>query len=136
MKTFLARCVAFLSLVAFCTQPVAAQANTNIVEQSLTDMYTVAGLGAAGAVLGLSTLSFVEEPGDHLKNIVVGAAIGVIAGVGVVAWMQAEKSKQSMSSKSTQDFPTSRRVRWHKENHLAFSHPIKSVQSAAVNFSF
>ena len=37
-----------------------------------------AGLG--GAVLGLSTLSFYDRPQDHLVNIAIGFAVGVIGG--------------------------------------------------------
>jgi hypothetical protein len=36
--------------------------------------------GLAGAVLGLSTLSFYGRPQDRLSNIAVGFAIGVIVG--------------------------------------------------------
>jgi hypothetical protein len=36
--------------------------------------------GLAGAVLGLSTLSFYGRPQDRLSNIAVGFAIGVIGG--------------------------------------------------------
>ena len=58
--------------------------STGVLGDSLRDLYTVAGVGVAGSVLGLSTLSFVEEPGENLKNIVTGGAIGIILGVGVV----------------------------------------------------
>lgn len=36
--------------------------------------------GLAGAVLGLSTLSFYGRPQDKLNNIAIGAAIGIIGG--------------------------------------------------------
>lgn len=36
--------------------------------------------GLAGAVLGLSTLSFYGRPQDKLSNIALGAAVGVIGG--------------------------------------------------------
>ena len=55
--------------------------STGVLGDSLRDLYTVAGVGVAGSVLGLSTLSFVEEPGENLKNIVTGGAIGIILGV-------------------------------------------------------
>jgi hypothetical protein len=38
--------------------------------------------GLAGAVLGLSTLSFYGKPQQRLSNIAVGFAIGVILGTG------------------------------------------------------
>jgi hypothetical protein len=41
---------------------------------------TIVLAGVAGAILGLSTLSFYGRPQDRLSNIAVGAAIGVIVG--------------------------------------------------------
>ncbi|HAZ12032.1 MAG: hypothetical protein A2X86_06725 [Bdellovibrionales bacterium GWA2_49_15] len=66
---------------------------SSVGDESLRDMYIVLGTTAVGATLGLSTLSFVEEPGHHLKNVIVGGALGIIVGVGVVAYMQANKSR-------------------------------------------
>ncbi|OIQ19047.1 MAG: hypothetical protein BM556_07110 [Bacteriovorax sp. MedPE-SWde] len=103
----------------------------SFVDDSIRDVAIIAGTGAGGAVLGLSTLSFVEEPGDHLKNIVVGGAIGIIVGVGIVAWGQANKSKGLYESGSInpEDFSTGDRQQWHvaqsKEavKNLKVSHP-------------
>lgn len=41
---------------------------------------TIIFSGLAGAILGLSTLSFYGRPQEKLNNIAVGAALGVIAG--------------------------------------------------------
>jgi hypothetical protein len=41
---------------------------------------TIVFSGLAGAVLGLSTLSFYGRPQDKLSNIAVGFAIGIISG--------------------------------------------------------
>lgn len=41
---------------------------------------TIVFAGLAGAILGLSTLSFYGRPQDKLSNIAVGFAIGVIGG--------------------------------------------------------
>jgi hypothetical protein len=41
---------------------------------------TIIFSGLAGAILGLSTLSFYGRPQDRLSNIAVGFAVGVIAG--------------------------------------------------------
>lgn len=64
-----------------------------LLPDSKQDITVVVALAAGGAILGLSTLSFVERPKDHLKNIVVGGALGTIVGVGLVAYNQASKSK-------------------------------------------
>lgn len=41
---------------------------------------TIVFAGLAGAILGLSTLSFYGRPQEHLTNIAIGGALGVIAG--------------------------------------------------------
>lgn len=41
---------------------------------------TIVYMGLAGAVLGLSTLSFYGRPQDHLTNIPIGFGVGVIIG--------------------------------------------------------
>lgn len=41
---------------------------------------TIVYMGLAGAVLGLSTLSFYGRPQDHLTNIPLGFGVGVIIG--------------------------------------------------------
>jgi uncharacterized membrane protein YebE (DUF533 family) len=41
---------------------------------------TIVFAGLAGAILGLSTLSFHGRPQDHLSSIAVGFAFGVIGG--------------------------------------------------------
>lgn len=41
---------------------------------------TVILCGVGGAVLGLSTLSFYDERQEHLSNITMGMALGVVGG--------------------------------------------------------
>ena len=90
---------------------------SNIITDSLSDLYTVSGVGLAGCVLGLSTLSFLDQPGENLKNIVTGGAIGVIVGVGIVAWGHAGKSKGLYDSNANLDqFP--RAKDFFEENKL------------------
>ncbi len=43
-------------------------------------MATIIFSGLAGAILGLSTLSFYGRPQDKLSNIAIGFALGVIGG--------------------------------------------------------
>ncbi|EQC49067.1 hypothetical protein M899_2740, partial [Bacteriovorax sp. BSW11_IV] len=83
----------FLLLLSLVTNGAFAQDDGDIVKDSLRDISVVAGTGLGGAILGLSTLSFVEEPKEHLDNILVGGSIGIIVGVAIVAWSQATKSK-------------------------------------------
>jgi hypothetical protein len=46
---------------------------------------TVVISSGVGAALGLSTLPFYEESGEHTKNIWIGAAVGAVVGVGFAA---------------------------------------------------
>ncbi|MBC7713579.1 MAG: hypothetical protein H7177_09580 [Rhizobacter sp.] len=69
----------------------------SVADESLQDLTTVIGSGVVGAVLGLSTLSFVDKPKDHFKNIAIGGAIGMVIGVGLVIFNQANKSGASLS---------------------------------------
>ena len=98
----------------------AAELNdSKLLEDSVADMYIVAGGGIGGAVIGLSTLSFVEEPGDHLKNILVGAALGVMAGVAFVGYSTANKGRdlyyEGGSNLLNKQFQTKGRIAWHKK---------------------
>jgi hypothetical protein len=63
--------------------------NYSLADQTKNDMMVIAAAGVGGAVLGLSTLSFVDEPGDHFDNVLTGAAVGLIVGVLYVAYRQA-----------------------------------------------
>ncbi|MBC7539148.1 MAG: hypothetical protein H7281_10025 [Bacteriovorax sp.] len=68
----------------------------SIMDDSLRDMSTVLASGVVGAILGLSTLSFVDSPSSHLKNIAVGGAVGIVLGVGVVIFSQATRSSSAI----------------------------------------
>lgn len=98
----------------------AQEKNDDLIKSSVRDLTTVLVVGAGGAVLGLSTLSFVETPKDHLKNILIGGALGVIVGVGVVAYNQANASRHHLEAQAlredSSEFGTSARGRWHTEN--------------------
>ena len=85
-------------LLALCLswQNVSAQSGTSesdVLDNTLTDIYIVTGTTLSGGILGLSTLSFVSDPSANLNHVVVGSALGVILGVAIVAWRQANKSK-------------------------------------------
>ncbi|EQC45582.1 hypothetical protein [Bacteriovorax sp. Seq25_V] len=125
------------SLVLVFSPVANAQDSSTFADESLRDISIVAGLGAGGAVMGLSTLSFVEEPSDHLKNIVVGAAIGIIIGVGVVAYSQASKSKEYIEGAQIKDFSTKDRVKWHAANSFtAKSKSFSNQPQVGYTFSF
>ena len=62
-------------------------------EQALTgprkQLATIIFAGLAGSIMGLSTLSFYGRPQDHLENIAVGFAVGVIGGTAYVTYKAA-----------------------------------------------
>ena len=95
-----------------------------LVNDTKNDFLVVVGGGLAGAILGLSTLSFVEEPKEHTRNILVGASIGIIAGVGYVAFSQATRTQDMIYSEgqgasykaNIKEFGTTARSSWHGEN--------------------
>jgi len=117
--------------------------NDDILQQSMQDIFIVAGTGAAGAILGLSTLSFVEEPSEHLNNIIVGGAIGIIIGVGIVAFKQANVSQdiyqgQGYIQVSEPQMTTAMRRQWHRKNHYQINNNLGNDSSSlpGVNFQF
>jgi hypothetical protein len=113
------------SLIATSSNSFAQDNDDPLLDTSMRDALTVVAMGTVGAILGLSTLSFVEEPKEHLKNIVVGGAVGIIIGVGVVAWGQASKSRDSyqqtfdggQGALLQKEFPSYARQQWHREAH-------------------
>jgi flagellar biosynthesis protein FliR len=120
-----------------------AQNNSEVdelVADSKSDLMVVLGGGLAGAILGLSTLSFVDEPKEHTRNILMGAAIGIIAGVVYVGLTQAGKStgmiygegqEEAMNAK---DFSTNSRYAYHDE--LDKTEFIYSPLSLGYTFSY
>jgi len=112
-----------------------------LVQGTKSDLLVVISGGLAGAILGLSTLSFVDEPKEHTRNIIVGASIGIIAGVGYVAYSQASKSRDMMygppdgeaAKFDSKSFNTYARSGWHFKEVADRSNMIISPNQ--VNYS-
>lgn len=64
---------------------------------------------AVGTVLGASTLSFYEEPGDHIVNLAYGAGIGAVAGMGFLLY----KAFSGQSSNNVK--------KDHRSDHVRFA---------------
>jgi hypothetical protein len=114
----LKKTIILLLIMTFYSNTALGQADksSDIAATSIADISTVIAIGGAGAILGLSTLSFVEEPKDHFKNVLIGGAIGIILGVGVVAFKQASLSRNEYNSSQSSNqlnFETSERLVWH-----------------------
>lgn len=122
----------------FIVNPIASfaqeeKANSGFVDDSIRDMSIVLGSGLAGAVLGLSTLSFVDEPSQHTKNIAVGGAIGVIIGVTVVILSQASQTTLTQNKLPLNDnnFESIKRLEF-KDAKIAENYFYKP----SINYSF
>jgi len=121
-----------------------AQNTDELVDDTKNDILVVVGGGLAGAVLGLSTLSFVDEPKEHTRNILMGASIGIIAGVGYVAFSQANKSKEliygggdaPVTKINAKDFNTYARSGWHSKEVAERSSFIQSPNQVNYQFTF
>ena len=106
----LKKVVIFLGIFTHYISPSAARSVNygnreydDLAQRSVQDLMTVGFTGLAGGVIGLSTLSFIDRPGDHLSNIVVGTALGIILGVGLVAYGQAVDTYQSIATRGGDD---------------------------------
>lgn len=132
-------------LLVFSSQAFGQAGNKDVeelVEGTKSDLLVVISGGLAGAVLGLSTLSFVDEPKEHTRNIIVGASIGIIAGVGYVAYSQANKSREMMYGPADQakndpkSFHTYARAGWHFNEVAERSSMINNPNQVTYSFKF
>jgi hypothetical protein len=124
----------FFFMMVTLSKNVASQDVDPFIEDSKTDLLIVISGGLGGAILGLSTLSFVDEPRKHTRNITVGAALGVIAGVAFVAVSQADKSKsQFYQEEASSDFDFPSRRMWHEENNELYT-SLESTTPFVLNY--
>lgn len=74
-----------LSALGFVLESTAPQAHA---DSKWKDALITVGIGtAAGSALGLSTIPFYGYPEDHLGNALIGAGVGLVAGVGVAIYL-------------------------------------------------
>lgn len=116
-----------------------------LVNDTKNDLLTVVGGGLAGAILGLSTLSFVDEPKEHTNNIVVGASLGIIAGVAFVALSQATRTQEYIYGseepeeafyKNSKEFNTYARASWHHGVQSSHHTSIQAPYSLSYSLRF
>lgn len=112
----------FLSFLPEIT-PLWAQGRNNeidVVEDTKVDLLIIVGSALAGAVLGLSTLSFSGRPREDLNHIVTGTAVGIVIGVGVAGWRRATSGQElykSYALRPPDRMTTSQRLAWHRQCH-------------------
>jgi hypothetical protein len=108
----------------------------DVLNETMSDIGTVALVGAAGAIIGLSTLSFKEYPTQHFKNIITGGAIGLVIGVGMVTFNKANQYSENFKEASI-TFPTADRYVWHVESfngHETYRKSTFSIKQIVYNF--
>jgi hypothetical protein len=60
-----------------------------------SDAFITVGLStASGAVLGLSTTAFYSNPSEHFGNVLIGAGLGLIVGVGISSYLAMNEDSQ------------------------------------------
>ena len=96
-------CVSLLTvapLEAFAAEKESSnQVSTQGPRKHLT---TIVFAGLAGAILGLSTLSFYGRPQDKLSNIAVGFAVGIISGTIYTTYKAAAEPRDFYSTRDAQ----------------------------------
>ena len=73
----------------------------DVLRTSIRDIGIIGGTTLLGVLIGASTLSFVDEPKDHLDRVLLGGSFGVILGVGIVIYFQATKSQELYNQQSS-----------------------------------
>lgn len=84
---------------AFGADPKKDKAGQSTTQGPRRHLATIVFAGLAGAILGLSTLSFYGRPQDRLSNIAVGFAIGVISGTIYTTFKAATEPKDFYSTR-------------------------------------
>lgn len=116
----------------------AAAGEEDIVANTQNDIMLIAGAGVGGAILGLSTLSFYDKPSKNLANVWTGAALGIIAGVIIVAVGHANKSQDHLTSqhRPSPEFSTAERDSWHVAQLEPISLPSAQIAAPVWAMSF
>lgn len=81
-----------------------SQKSKTSVQSPRKQITTIIFTGLAGAVLGLSTLSFYGRPQERLSNIAVGGAVGLIIGAGYSTFQAARQLKPAYARRSGVSF--------------------------------
>lgn len=69
--------VAIIAVVVVMSSAFPASAEDNAMKEIFQDaLYG----GLAGTLIGAATIAFTQKPADHLRNLGIGGAVGVIAG--------------------------------------------------------
>lgn len=89
--------LAFAAPVSYAAQNGEKENQVTTTNSARRNIQTIVFAGLAGAVLGLSTLSFYGRPQDHLQNVPGGAAVGIIIGATYTTYKAAVEPKEFYS---------------------------------------
>ena len=121
----------FLLLTIF-SQKVFSKENLleSTIKTGKSDLAVVGVSSGIGAVLGLSSLAFIDT-NKKSTPILLGAALGGIVGLGIVAWGHASTPKPYYSENP--DFNTELRRDWHEHK---YSEHLPKSNLSAVTYNF
>lgn len=124
-------CFQFILITPAMAQDEGAEAADDFLKNTQQDAMIVAGAAVGGAIIGLSTLSFVDKPSKHISNIWTGAAVGLIVGVIFVAYSSAQKGQEELleEEEASIDFNSNERKRWHSENNSLYTFQAKAFET-------
>ncbi len=109
-----------MAIIFVISSRVQAQESSSTSSSTRHQVATIIYSGLAGAVLGLSTLSFYEEPQKNLNNISMGFALGLIVGTAYVTY------------KATQNYVVTPPTQLEKRYFAYSTFPEKSLTKATA----
>jgi hypothetical protein len=123
--------LAFSAPVAFAAPKTdkAAQTSAQGPRRHLT---TIVMAGLAGAILGLSTLSFYGRPQDRLSNIATGFAIGIVIGACYTTYKAAAEPKEFYSLRE----PDANAQMWKIADDMSVRPQAQTAPTAKFVFQF
>lgn len=92
---------------AQASAPAAAEGK-NELTGTRRQVATIIFAGLAGAILGLSTLSFYGRPQDKLNNVAIGGALGIIGGTVYTTYKSATRPYENYDVAA--DWPMNRDI--------------------------
>ncbi|MCB0415391.1 MAG: hypothetical protein KDD50_13730 [Bdellovibrionales bacterium] len=99
VKKMFSKIVVVILVLQFSVSVFAQNPPTDsLVSKPRRQITTIIFAGLAGAILGLSTLSFYGRPQEKLSNIAVGFAIGVISGAVYTTYQTATRPYDYMEA--------------------------------------
>ncbi len=119
-KSFISWLVVFGFLFSFCPQGAEAQTSTSGTTGIRRGVAIVMFAGLAGAVLGVSTLSFYGEPQEHINNIWTGLALGALAGGAYVVSQSQKATLTTEQQRPTNPYQVARVSRSWVQYEISF----------------